>query len=156
VVSFVTVSMLVQYLGRESYGLCATITGMASWLSITQGGIGQSLRNDIIREPGSASAAFSGAFAFAAIVVLSVGGVLTAIVRLVPWNTVLNDPAFHQLPLVVISIWIVLFTALLSLVRATYAAFQSEFKLTPACWPACSSLSVSSSLASMADGVRRR
>ncbi len=132
VVSFVTVSMLVQYLGRESYGLCATITGMASWLSITQGGIGQSVRNDIIRKPESASAAFSGAFAFAAIAVLSVGGVLTAIVRLLPWKTILNDPAFHQLPLIVMSIWIVLFTALLSLVRATYAAFQAEFKLTPA------------------------
>ena len=132
VVSFLTVSMLVQYLGRESYGLCATITGMASWLSVTQGGIGSSLKNEIIRKPESAGAVFSGAFAFLLVIVLAAGGLLTAAVQFLPWKVILNDPAFHQFPLIVMSLWITLFTALFSLVRATFAALQQEFKLTPA------------------------
>jgi O-antigen/teichoic acid export membrane protein len=132
VVSFVTVSMLVQYLGRESYGLCASITGMASWLSITQGGIGQSLKNDIIREPGSADNFFSGAFGFLLVIVLGAGGLLTAVIEFLPWKAILNAPAFHQIPLIIASLWIVLLTALFSLVRAWYSAFQAEFKLAPA------------------------
>jgi O-antigen/teichoic acid export membrane protein len=132
VVSFLTVSMLVQYLGRESYGLCASITGMASWLSITQGGIGQSLKNDIIRDPESAGTFFSRAFGVLLVIVLGAGGLLTAIVQFLPWKAILNDPAFHQTPLIIASLWIVLLTALFSLVRASYSALQAEFKLAPA------------------------
>jgi len=105
---------------------------MASWLAIAQGGIGQSLRNDIIRKPESAGALLSGAFAFLLIIVLTAGGLLTATVRFLPWKMLLNDPAFHQLPLIVVSLWIVLLTALFSLVRAVYSALQCEFKLVPA------------------------
>lgn len=126
--------MLVRYLGRESYGLCVTITGMAAWLSVTQGGIGQSLKNEIIRKPESAGALFTGAFSLLLGIVLAAGALLTAAVQFLPWKTILNYPAFNSawLHLIVISLWIVLFTALLSLVRATYSAFQSEFKLAPA------------------------
>ena len=53
-VSFLTVSMLLKYLGSESYGLAVTITGMASWLCLTQGGIGQTVKNEIIRQPAAA------------------------------------------------------------------------------------------------------
>jgi len=132
ITSFVTVSLLVGYLGRESYGLCATIAGMASWLSITQGGVGQSLKNDLIREPESASAVFSDAFAFLAAIVLIAGGLLTAAAWFLPWKTILNAPDFNQIPLIVTSLWIALLTALFGLVRAAFAAFQTEFKLAPA------------------------
>ena len=131
IASFVTVSLLVGYLGRESYGLCATITGMASWLSITQVGVGQSLKNDMIREPGSAGAVFSDAFAFLAGIVLLAGVLLTAAAWFLPWKVILNVPAFNQIPLIVASLWIALLTALFGLVRATFAAFQMEFKLAP-------------------------
>ncbi|HWE53418.1 MAG TPA: oligosaccharide flippase family protein [Bryobacteraceae bacterium] len=132
VVSFFTISMLVRYLGRESYGLCASVTGVASWLSITQGGIGQSLKNDIIREPENAGAYFSRAFAFLLVIVLVAGCALTAMVQLLPWKTIFNDPSFHQVPLIVASLWVVLFTTLFSLVRTVYSAFQSEVSLAPA------------------------
>jgi O-antigen/teichoic acid export membrane protein len=132
IVSFVTVSLLVGYLGRESYGLCATITGMASWLSVTQGGVGQSLKNDMIREPESAGAVFSDAFAYLAGIVLTAGILFTTAAWFLPWKAILNAPAFSQIPLIVASLWIALLTALFGLVRATFAAFQTEFKLAPA------------------------
>jgi O-antigen/teichoic acid export membrane protein len=132
VVSFFTVSMLVQYLGRDSYGLSVTITGMAAWLSVAQGGIGQSVKNEMIRQPDSAGSLFAGAFASLLGIVSVVGLFLTGAARFLPWKQILNAPDFHQPNLILFSLWIVLFTALLSLVRATYAAFQSEFKLAPA------------------------
>ena len=131
-VSFLTVSMLLKYLGRESYGLAVTITGMASWLSLTQGGIGQTVKNEIIRQPAAAPALFSRAFATLLGIVVAAGTALTVAAYWLPWNAILNDPGFRNLPLIIASLWIVLLTALFSLVRAAYSAFQAEYKLTPA------------------------
>jgi O-antigen/teichoic acid export membrane protein len=141
-ISFFTVSLLIRYLGKETYGLCLTITGIAYWLSATQGGLGQSLKNEMIRlrsegraQDEMASILFSSAFVLLGAGALGVGLILTFAVQYLPWAAILNYPAFDQDPaylhLVIASIWIVLFTLPLSLVRATYSAFQLEYRLAP-------------------------
>lgn len=130
--SFLTVGLLIRYLGRESYGLAATVTGMAAWLAVAQSGIGQSLKNEIIRRPESAGASFADAFSTLAGIAIVTGLVLTAAVPWLPWKAILNDPDFNQTRLIVFSLWIVLGTAALSLVRAAYGARQAEFRLAPA------------------------
>jgi O-antigen/teichoic acid export membrane protein len=57
---------------------------------------------------------------------------LTSVAWILPWGSILNHRGFDQIPLVVVSIWITLFTALFSLVRVVYSAYQVEFKLAPA------------------------
>ncbi len=143
--------MLLNYAGRESYGLVITITGMASWLSLTQGGIGQTLRNEIVRQPDSASAVFSSALATLLGIVLVTGCALTSAAYFVPWSSLLNSPDFHQVPLILTTIWIVLFTALFSLVRAVYSALQAEYKLAPAL-----GLGLLAGFALMTFGIRHR
>jgi O-antigen/teichoic acid export membrane protein len=138
VVSLATVSMLIRYLGSTSYGLCITITAMAGWLSVTQGGIGQSFRNEVIRlraigMEDQVAGLFSSAFLFLLGTMLVVGALLTAIAYRIPWNAVLNYPALDHDPrffhLLLASLWIVLLTVPFGLVRAAYSAFQMEFKL---------------------------
>jgi O-antigen/teichoic acid export membrane protein len=129
--SFMTVSMLVRYLGRETYGLAVTITGIAAWLSVLQSGIGQSVKNEIIRRPEAAGNLVSGALSLLLGIVFAAGTALTLAARSLPWKTMLNDPAFGSthMRLIVAAIWIVLLTALMSPVRAAYSAFQAEFML---------------------------
>ncbi len=131
-VSFLSVGMLVRYLGRESYGLAATVTGMAGWLAVAQGGIGQSMKNDLIRRPDEARETFADAFGTLAALALGIGFVFSAAVPWLPWERILNAPGFDQQALIVASVWIVLGTAVLSLVRAAYGARQQEFRLAPA------------------------
>ena len=134
--------MLIRYLGKETYGLCLTITGMANWLSSTQGGLGQSLKNELIRsratgeeQDETASVLFSSAFLLLGAGALALALILTFGVRYLPWAAILNYPAFDKDPayfrLIVASVWIVLFTLPFSLVRATYSAFQMEYRLAP-------------------------
>jgi O-antigen/teichoic acid export membrane protein len=132
VVSFLTIALLIRYLGRESYGLAVTITGIAAWLAVAQGGIGQSLKNQMIRQPEAAGTLFANAFATLVAIALVVGLALTAAAPWLPWKAILNDPGFDQPLLIVFSLWIVLGTAVLSLVRAAYSARQAEFRLAPA------------------------
>lgn len=131
-VSFLTVSMLLRYLGQDSFGLAITITGMASWLSLSQGGISQTVRNHIISGAQTAGAAFSDAFATLFCIVIGLGLLLTAAAFLIPWPLVLNSPGFHQRPLILTSVWIMLFSALFGLVRPVYSALQREYQLAPA------------------------
>jgi O-antigen/teichoic acid export membrane protein len=127
--SFCTVSVLIRYLGLESYGMAVTIAGMAAWLSVVQGGIGQSLKNDIVRNPESGSRLFADAFGTLLAIVLVVGALLTGLALFCPWGLILNDSTNKRTQLVVACLWIVLLTALFSLVRAVYAAQQKEFRL---------------------------
>lgn len=138
VISFLTISILIRYLGRTSWGLCVTITTMAGWLSVTQAGLGQSFRNEAIRLRAAGSedrvaALYSSSFAFLLGTVLAAGALLTAIVHLIPWSIVLDYPAFDHDPrflhLILASLWIILLTVPFSLARAAYSAFQTEFKL---------------------------
>jgi O-antigen/teichoic acid export membrane protein len=139
--SFFTISMLVGYLGKDSYGLCLTITGMVTWLAVTQGGLGQSLRNELIRtralsgDSDAPTRLFSSAFVFLLFLTLIVGILLTAIAWFLPWRTILNYPGFDSDPryfrLILSSLWIILLTVPLSMVRAAYSAFQLEYKLSP-------------------------
>ena len=140
--SFFTVSLLICYLGKETYGLCLTITGIAYWLSATQGGLGQSLKNEMIRLRAAgqekdelASILFSSAFLLLGVGALAVALILTVAVHYLPWAAILNYPAFDRNPawlhLIIASTWIVLLTLPLSLVRATYSAFQLEYRLAP-------------------------
>lgn len=106
--------------------------GMAAWLEIAQCGAGQALKNDIIRQPGEAGGLFVGAICRLLPVVLGAGMVATLAIPRLPWARILNSPGFHQTGLLVALVWIALATALLSLVRATYGAFQAEYVLAPA------------------------
>jgi O-antigen/teichoic acid export membrane protein len=137
-ISLLTVSMLIKYLGQTAYGLCLTITAMAGWLSITQAGLGQTFRNEAIRlraigSEGEISRVFSSAFALLLGVALLAGTLLSAIAHFVPWSAVLNDAVIDRDPryprLILACLWIALATAPLSVVRAAYSAFQMEFKL---------------------------
>ncbi len=137
-ISLLTVSILIRYLGGAAYGLCLTITAMAGWLSVTQAGLGQSFRNETIRlraigAEDRAASLFSSAFTFLFGAALVAGAVLTVIAHFIPWSLVLNYPAFDRDPrymsLILASAWIVLLTVPFGMVRAAYSAFQMEFKL---------------------------
>jgi O-antigen/teichoic acid export membrane protein len=137
-VSMMTVSLLIRYLGRTAYGLCITITAMAGWLSVTQAGVGQSFRNEVIRlravrSADQVSLLFSSAFAFLLAIATGAGAMITASVRFIPWGAVLNYPDFGRDPryfsLILASLWIVLLSVPLSIVRGVYSAFQQEFRL---------------------------
>ena len=148
-ISIFTIAILVRYLGKESYGLCLTITGMVNWLGLTQGGLGQSLKNELIHtqialgDAGgeacegnvAATRLFSTAFVFLVILMTGTGLVLTLIAGVLPWPLILNYPDFYQDPrylhLILTSLWIILITIPFSMVRAAYSAFQLEYKLSP-------------------------
>ena len=129
----VVTPIVIRYLGREGYGLFATVTAVVSWLQITNFGVGAALQNslteavakaDLPRQRSLVSTAFF--FLLGITAFLTIAAIVSF--RFVPWEKVFSATetryARELSPAVAIVLCGFITTFLLTLVNAIYAAKQ--------------------------------
>ena len=128
--------LMVRYLGKQGYGLFATITAVVSWLQITNFGIGLGLQNSLTEAVARGNvthqrALVSTAFFFLLGVTLVLAVVAITSFTFVPWNEIFPATearyAKQLAPAVAIVLTGFISTFALSFVNAIYAAKQELY-----------------------------
>ncbi len=91
-VSYIYVSIVLNYLGIEKYGIWSTILTILSWISYFDIGIGNGLRNKLTesigKKDGESKKLVSSAYAFIAVIMIMVTIIITAIASFVNWKRI--------------------------------------------------------------------
>lgn len=139
-ISAIYVSLLIEYLGPDEYGVAVTVTSIAMWLSIAQMGIGQSLKNTLIRlnvdevNKKHADVLFITTFVVLFALSITMCIICATAAQFVPWSALLNYHGPHGAAeleqLAVTSISVVIMTVPFTAVKSAYAAHQVEYRLS--------------------------
>ena len=94
-ISFFSVPILIQILGKEAYGLWVTLFSMISWFLIFDFGLGLGLRNKLTRAIAIKNYKLSkqliaSSYIFISLIFLIILGFLSILVQLLNWNDVFN------------------------------------------------------------------
>lgn len=94
--SIITISILIKYLGKENYGYWITIYSICSWINYLDGGLGNSLRNELTislarGEKAKAHAFISTAYVGIFVFLLAIFFIILFLHIVIDWNIILND-----------------------------------------------------------------
>lgn len=136
IASLATVSLVLAYLGREEYGLYATITSLLAWMAVFNFGIVNGLVNAVSQARGkkddqAAGSYVSSAFFMLTLIAILIGAVFILMVPRVPWSELLAVRGLVDNRLVTWSIAatvvVVLVGMPLSIIPQVYAGYQKMY-----------------------------
>lgn len=134
VASFVSIPLMITYLGQEQFGVWSTLLTVISWIVFFDLGIGNGLRNKVAEalaknKIDEASKYIGSAYTLLGSVALSLWLAFTVLAYWIPWQDVFNTRAVAEVVLretilitiffVALNFWVSLITALLSAVQLT-------------------------------------
>lgn len=132
--SFLTIPIMIHYLGQEQFGVWSTILTVMAWTVFFDLGVGNGLRNKVAESiaKGATNAAaeyISSAYTLIGFIALAIWITVTLASYFVPWQVVFNTEAISESTLretiqiaaffIVLNFWIGLISALLNAVQRT-------------------------------------
>lgn len=129
--SYISVPILLNYLGIEKYGAWMVILSVLSWMAYFDIGIGNGLRNKLTEslaqgDTEKSRELISSAYKMIALIAAAVTAVITAVTLLLDWKSVLSlKEAYPDLkPAIVVSVLCVALNFVLSLCKNVLFAMQ--------------------------------
>ncbi|WP_419834074.1 oligosaccharide flippase family protein [Endozoicomonas atrinae] len=130
--SFITVPLMIRYLGKEGYGVWATVLSIMSWIVFFDVGLGNGLRNKISEslaknKTDSAKNYISSAYTFIGFISLFIFMSLLVISFFIPWNLVFNTNTINEGTLkqvIIISSLFICLNFWISLINQVFNALQ--------------------------------
>ena len=129
-ISYIYVSIELNYLGIEKYGIWSTILTILSWINYFDIGIGNGLRNKLTeslsKRDGQGKKLVSSAYAFIAVIMAAVAVIFSAAASFVNWNRIfgVTDMDENLAGIVIISILFVTVNFVLSIYKNVLYALQ--------------------------------
>lgn len=129
-ISYIYVSIALNYLGMEKYGIWSTILTILSWISYFDIGIGNGLRNklteSVSKRDGQSKKLVSSAYAFIAVIMTAVAVMFSAIASFVNWNRIfgVSNTKENLAGVVIISVIFVVVNFVLSICKNVLYALQ--------------------------------
>lgn len=131
-VSFITLPVLIYYLGQEKFGIWTTLLSVLSWIVFLDLGIGNSLRNKVAEtlingEETKASQFIGAGYALVGLIALTVWCLLVISSYFINWQNFFNTTAISESSLrnvVQLSISFVLVNLCLGLISSLFSAVQ--------------------------------
>lgn len=132
--SFLTIPLMIGYLGQEQFGVWSTLLTVMSWIVFFDLGIGNGLRNKVAEslaknEQTEAACYIASGYTLIGLIALAVWVIVTVTSYFIPWQTVFNTHAIPEATLrttvqiaaffIVLNFWIGLIGALLGAVQKT-------------------------------------
>jgi O-antigen/teichoic acid export membrane protein len=132
--SFVTIPIMIGYLGHEQFGVWSTLLSIMSWIVFFDLGVGNGLRNKVAESLAKnkkleASSYIGSGYTLIGLIALAVWALVTAGSFFVPWQIVFNTKVIPQSTLlmavqiaaffIVLNFWVGLISAVLGAVQKT-------------------------------------
>lgn len=132
--SFISVPIMLRYLGNEGYGIWSTLLTLMSWVVFFDLGIGNGLRNKLAESiatnnPGRSRAYISSCYSWIGVISGALCLVLVIASGFVPWQKVFNTTSFDDSYLgtvVATSIFFVLANFWISLINQILGSIQKS------------------------------
>ncbi|WP_203296297.1 lipopolysaccharide biosynthesis protein [Luteirhabdus pelagi] len=127
--SIVTISFLLQYLGKDDYGIWLTIFSICSWINFLDGGLGNGLRNELTKklvgeEHHQARAIISTGYITIFLFLLALYGILLLVHQFFDWNTILSSHKLNYNILALFVFGFFLIQMVLKLISKIYYSFK--------------------------------
>ncbi len=130
--SFITIPIMLRYLGQENYGVWATILSIMSWIVFFDLGIGNGLRNRVSEalsngDSKEARKYISTSYTFIGIILIGIFSIFSTLSFYIPWEIVFNSKSLSQnelVQLVNISAFLILLNFWIGLINQVINAVQ--------------------------------
>jgi O-antigen/teichoic acid export membrane protein len=132
--SFLTIPMMIRYLGQEQFGVWSTLLTIMSWIVFFDLGVGNGLRNKVAEalarnDKLEAANYIASGYSLIGLIALVLWALVTGISFFVPWQAVFNTQAIPEATLrlsvqvavffVVLNFWIGLISPILGSIQKT-------------------------------------
>jgi O-antigen/teichoic acid export membrane protein len=133
-ISFILIPILISYLNTEQYGIWLTILSILSWISFSDIGLGNGLRNKLVEAYSQmrykdAKEYIATTYAFLSIIVLVIYVILMIIIPNLNWQKIFNTKLIPNTELIKLSILVTTFflsNFVLSLYNQLFYAVQKS------------------------------
>jgi O-antigen/teichoic acid export membrane protein len=142
VCSFISIPLMVHYLGQEQFGVWSTLLSVMSWVVFFDLGLGNGLRNKLAEslakdQTEEARSYISSAYSLIGLISLTVFLILALAAFIVPWQKVFNTQLFTAEKLsyavlitgffIALNFWVSLINSVLNAVQKTSVVVLGQF-----------------------------
>jgi len=139
--SFLSIPMMIRYLGQEQFGVWSTLLSVLSWIVFFDLGVGNGLRNKVAEalaknDKVEAANYIASGYSLIGLIAFVLWALITGASFFVPWQVVFNTQAIPEVTMrltvqvavffVILNFWIGLIGALLGAVQKTAMAALSQ------------------------------
>lgn len=130
--SVVTIAILIKYLGKENYGFWITIFAICNWINFLDGGLGNSLRNELtvslleknkIKAKALISTAYIGIFIFLILLFC----IILIVHTFIDWNFILKNNAINYNYLAIFLFGFFLLQMVFKILSKIYFSFEKPY-----------------------------
>lgn len=130
--TFISIPLMIGYLGREQFGVWSTLLTIMSWIVFFDLGVGNGLRNKVAEslaksEKQEAGNYVASGYTLIGLIALTVWALVTSIAFFVPWQIVFNTQSISESTLretIQIATFFILFNFWIGLISALLGALQ--------------------------------
>ncbi|OAB77343.1 MATE family efflux transporter [Cochleicola gelatinilyticus] len=127
--SIVTISLLLEYLGKNDYGIWLTIFSICNWINFLDGGLGNGLRNELTKslvkkDVYGATSIISTGYISISFFLISLFILLCGVNALIDWNSIVSSDKINFNLLAIFVFGFFLLQMILKLISKIYFSFD--------------------------------